>query len=82
MSELTEYYGIQIPTEYYSQIEKLNIQIQTSQLKDIYLDGEVIVDHIPMKYQQYRERIVGMVYYYYAFCAMKNENRSCMDLYY
>ena len=76
MSELTEYYGIQIPTEYYSQIEKLDIQIQTSQLKDIYLDGEVIVDHIPMKYQQYRERIVGMVYYYYAFCAMKNENQD------
>lgn len=76
MSELTEYYGIQIPTEYYSEIEKLDTQIQVSQLKEIYYNGEVIVDHIPMKYQQYRERLVGIVYYYYAFCAMKNENQE------
>ena len=76
MNELTEYYGIQIPTEYYSEIEKLNTQIQVSQLKEIYYNGEVIVDHIPMKYQQYRERIVGIVYYYYAFCAMINENQE------
>ena len=76
MSELTEYYGVQIPIEYYSQIEKLDTQIQISQLKEIYLNGEVIVDHIPMKYQQYRERIVGIVYYYYAYSALKEDDQD------
>ena len=69
MDELMDYYGIMIPIEYCPKIREIEMQISTVNLIEIYQNGEAVVDCIPMKYQQYRERIVGLIYYYYAYSA-------------
>lgn len=74
MGENDFFNEIEIGLQYKQKFILLEELVKKSDAEGVAKFGEDMVNHIPMVDQFLRERIVGMVYYYYAKSAVKQEN--------
>lgn len=81
MDEYIGYYGNEIPIEYRDKITRLEHLAQLVHSEEIFRVGEELVNHIPIKDQLFRERIVGIVYYYYAKAAFLKDDQEAAWMY-
>jgi len=74
MGECGFFDEIEIGLQYKQKLILLEALVKNDDAEMVAQFGEDIVNHIPLGDQNLRERIVGLVYYFYAKSAVKQEN--------
>jgi diguanylate cyclase (GGDEF)-like protein len=74
MEECVFFDEIEIELRYKQKLILLDEMVEKDDAEEAAQFGEDIVNHIPAGDQMIRERIVGLVYYFYAKSAVKSEN--------